>query len=159
MSSHHENQTIRTAALVVALLSPVPAAAQQPDRAELLRLHQELIESVFLRSDTTLIAALALPNLIVIPPGGVVENRAQVIRGVPNVRVDSIHIEEVTVADHGTTAVVVARLRRASPPAAGIVGPGRSRMMSVFVYDQEQWRLLARSITPCIERAVAVGRC
>jgi hypothetical protein len=32
-------------------------------------------------------------------------------------------------------------------------------MMSVFVNDQGRWRLLARSITPCIERAIEAGRC
>ena len=34
-------------------------------------------------------------------------------------------------------------------------GGTRSRMMNVFVQDQGTWRLLARSITPCIERAIA----
>lgn len=134
------------------------AIAQGPDREALLRLHQDLLESAFLRSDTSLLAAAALPNLLVVPPGGVVENRQQVLNGVTNLAADSLQIDEVTVVDHGATAVVVARVR-VSPRAGEPTGTGRSRMMSVFVSDQQRWRLLARSITPCIERVVAAGRC
>jgi hypothetical protein len=132
--------------------------AQVPDKERLLALHKELLESVFLRSDASLLAASALPNLLVVPPGGIVENRQQVLDGVTAVAAQSLEIDDVTVADHGATAVVVARvrIRRSTGEPSGT---GRSRMMSVFVYEQEKWRLLARSITPCIERAVAAGRC
>lgn len=139
----------------------VPAAsghAQIPDRDALIQLNRQLLESVFLRQDTTLLAATALPDVIVIPPGGVVEKKPQVIAGVRNVAMDSVIIDDVTVVGHGATAVVVARVmglggRRDFTPT------GRTRIMNVFVYDQQRWRLLARSITPCIERAVTAGRC
>ena len=93
-----------------------------------------------------------------VPPGGVVERRDQVIKGLPNVVAESVQIDDVVVADHGATAVVVARVT-AKRAAGGVAGSGRSRMMNVFVKDQGQWRLLARSITPCIERAIEAGRC
>jgi hypothetical protein len=129
-----------------------------PEREALLHLNRQLLESVLLRRDTTVLAAAALPSLVVVPPGGVVENRAQVLRGVSNFDVDSLRIDDVTVVGHGTTAVVLARVRA----SRGVLAPsatGPSRFMSVFVYDQQKWRLLARSVTPCIERAVAAGRC
>lgn len=81
----------------------------------------------------------------------------------PNVaRAEAVEVDDVVVADHGTTAVVVARVRtRREKPVAGAPPrvTGRSRMMNVFVREHGKWRLLARSITPCIERAVAAGRC
>ena len=117
-----------------------------------------LLESVFLRGDTSIIATAALPNLLVVPPGGIVENRAQLLNGVQNTLSDSLVVDDVTIADHGTTAVVVARVS-ARTRGRSSVGTGRNRMMSVFVYDNQTWRLLARSVTPCIERAVIAGRC
>jgi hypothetical protein len=143
--------------LVVCGIAPA-ATPSQADRDALVQLHKELIETTFLRGESALLAATALPNLIVVPPGGVVERRDQVIRGLPNVAAESVQIDDVVVADYGATAVVVARVT-AKRTAGGVAGSGRSRMMSVFVRDQEQWRLLARSITPCIERAIEAGRC
>ena len=145
---------------IVLVVCGIALAAQprQTDRDALIQLHKELIETTFLRGESSLLAATALPNLIVVPPGGVVERRDQVISGLPNVGAESVHIDDVVVADHGATAVVVARVMVKRTAGRG-AGSGRSRMMNVFVKDQGQWRLLARSITPCIERAIEAGRC
>jgi hypothetical protein len=154
---------LRSPLAVIAFLTALPSAAtsalaQTPSREALLALHRQLLESVFLRGDTTVVAVTALPNLVVVPPGGIVENRAQLLNGVQNTLSDSLLVDEVMVADYGTTAVVVARVTMARRDRQ-TVGTGRSRMMSVFVHDGQQWRLLARSVTPCIERAVSSGRC
>jgi hypothetical protein len=146
------------AAVLIVCGVPTTATSRQTDRDTLIQLHKELIETAFLRGESSLLAATALPNLIVVPPGGVVERRDQVINGLPNVVAESVQIDDVVVADHGATAVVVARVM-AKRTAGPVAGSGRSRMMSVFVRDQEQWRLLARSITPCVERAIEAGRC
>jgi hypothetical protein len=152
--------------VVMFILLAVPATrttVQVPDRQALLDLNRQLIESVFVRGETAMLAATALPNLVVVPPGGVVENREQVLNGVPRVAgAEAVEIDDVVVADQGTTAVVVARVRsKRERPVAGAPpsGTGRTRMMNVFVLEQGKWRLLARSITPCIERAIAAGRC
>lgn len=143
---------------VIFLSAARTAPAQTPNRDALLSLHRRLLESVFLRGDTAVIAATALPNLVVVPPGGIVENRAQLLSGVQNTLSDSLVIDDVMIADHGTTAVVIARVS-ATRQGEAIVGTGRSRMLSVFVYDNQAWRLLARSVTPCSDRAVSSGRC
>ena len=148
--------TAGVAALLAALA--IPCEAQVQDQDALIRLNRDLLEAVFLRQDTTLLAATALPNLTVVPPGGIVENRTQVLNGVSLVAMDSVRIDDVTVIGEEGTAVVIARATRLGPlPAAA--GTGRSRIMSVFVRNGSEWRLLARSITPCIERAVAAARC
>ena len=153
-----------TLALLVWSLPAGVATMQAPDRQTLLDLNRQLLESVFVRGETAMLASAALPNLVVVPPGGVVENREQVLNGVPNVAgADAVEVDDIVIADHGMTAVVVARVRtrRDKPLVAGAppAGTGRSRMLNVFVYEQGKWRLLARSITPCIERAIAAGRC
>jgi len=74
----------------------------------------------------------------------------------------TFEVDDIVIADHGMTAVVVARVQtRRNKLGAGAPpgGTGRSRMMNVFVHEQGKWRLLARSITPCVERAVTAGRC
>ena len=128
------------------------------DRQALVQFNRQLLESVFLDQDTAMLASAALPNLVVIPPGGIVENRTQVLGGIRNVAMDSVRVDDVTIAEHGRTAVVVARVTRLGP-LSDAIGTGRSRIMSVFVYHDRMWWLLARSITPCIERAVVAERC
>lgn len=154
--------TFSVLALIV-VSSRGSGTVQSPDRQALLDLNRQLLESVFVRGETEMLGSVALPNLVVVPPGGVVENRQQVLNGVPRVGgAQAVDIDDVVVVDHGTTAVVVARVRvRREKPVVGAPpeGTGRSRMMNVFVHEQGKWRLLARSITPCIERAVAAGRC
>lgn len=144
--------------LVLSFVQPAAALSQVPEREALLRLNRELLESVFLRQDTALLASAALPSLLVVPPGGIVEDRAQVLAGVRNVAMDSVRLDDVAIASHSNTAVVITRVSRLDVPAAA-GSTGRSRIMSVFVYDEAQWRLLARSVTPCVERATASGRC
>lgn len=155
---------LAAAALLVSIAIPVRVATVQTlERQALIDLNRQLLESVFVRGETAMLASTALPSLLVIPPGGVVENRQQVLNGVPNVAgAQSVEVDDVVVADHGTTAVVVARVRvMRDKPVAGAPpgGTGRTRIMNVFVQEEGKWRLLARSITPCIERAVAAGRC
>ena len=151
-------------ALLVLIAVPGRVTTQrEDDRQALLDLNRQLLESVFVRGETEMLASAALSNLVVVPPGGVVENRQQVLNGVPNVAgAQAVEVDEVVVAEHGTTAVVVSRVqtKRDKPVAGAPPGEtGRIRMMNVFVRDQGSWRLLARSITPCIQRAVAAGRC
>jgi hypothetical protein len=161
--SHFRPGLITFTMLVLIAAAVRVATVQVPDRQALLDLNRQLLESVFVRGETAMLAAAALPNLVVVPPGGVVENREQVLNGVPRVAgAEAVEVDDVVVVDHGTTAVVVARVRtRREKPIAGAPPgeTGRSRMMNVFVHEQGKWRLLARSITPCIERAVAAGRC
>jgi hypothetical protein len=135
-----------------------PCGAQVAEEDVLIRLNRDLLESVFLRQDSTLLGQAALPGLLVVPPGGIVENRAQVFSGLSLTAMDSVRVDDVVVSRHENTAVVISRVTRlgALPASAGT---GRIRIMSVFVYTDGRWRFLARSVTPCIERALTVGRC
>lgn len=144
--------------LLVAALHSRPASGQVSDRQALLQLNRQLLESVFLRQDTSLLAATAVPDLLVVPPGGIVENKRQLLAGARNTVMDSVRVDDEQVIGDSATAVVVARVTRLGP-VPGDAGTGRMRIMNVYVRSQGRWRLLARSVTPCIERAVAAGRC
>lgn len=164
MTRSHFRPTLITFVLLVLIAVPGRVGTvQNADRQALLDLNRQLLESVFVRGETGMLASAALPNLVVVPPGGVVENREQVLNGVANVAgAGAVEVDDIVVAEHGMTAVVVARVQtKRDRPVAGAppAGTGRVRMMNVFVHEQGQWRLLARSITPCIERAVAARRC
>jgi hypothetical protein len=164
MALLHFRPTLITFVLLVLIVVPARVGTvQNADRQALLDLHRQLLDSVFVRGEAGMLASVALPNLVVVPPGGVVENREQVLNGVANVAgAEAVRVDDVVVAEHGTTAVVVARVQlKRDKPVAGAPpwGTGPIRMMNVFVNEQGTWRLLARSITPCIERAVAAGRC
>lgn len=151
-------RTACAGALLLSGVSAVPAWSQVPDREALVDLNRRLLEAVFLRADTVLLTKTALPNVLVVPPGGVVENRAQLMSGVRNTVMDSVRIDDERVIGDSTVAVVIARVTRLGPASDG-PGTGRIRIMNVYVLAQGEWRLLARSVTPCIERAVSSGRC
>lgn len=148
---------IRLAIAVTCMLLPGEVSAQS-DKHTLKQLNYELFESVILRGDTTQWSAVALEVLLVIPPGGVLENRAQAFAGVGAFDgVQALTVVTDSVAIHDDTAVLVGRLRldREVRPV-GRVGP--LRFMNVFVRTDDGWKLLARSLTPCSERAVEAGR-
>lgn len=128
------------------------------DTQHLEQLNRELFESAILRKDTTLWSERALQQLLVVPPGGVLENRSQAFAGVRAFDVRALTVVTDSVAIHENTAVLVGRLTLdGEGRPSGLLGP--LRFMSVFVRTNAGWKLLARSLTPCSERAVQAGRC
>lgn len=145
--------------LVCALaVAPSKSEAQESTHSQLVRLNHDLLESAIVRRDNSLVLANALDELLVIPPGGIVENKDDVLRGIANFGVTEISLADLRVLIHGPTAVIVARLELTGEGRpSGRMGP--LRVMSVFVNSDGTWRLLARSLTPCAERAIAAERC
>lgn len=154
------NRKIGLALLVLGASAPTLLAAQAPPDSterEVLLLHREINEAMF-RGDPEPLAQAAVENLVVVPPGGYPETKAQVIRGTQNFHIDSVSYSEREVRVQGSTAVVTAKVMLYGEllgidPATGQGGTveftGRpSRQMSVFVKEQGRWRLLAQSSTP-----------
>lgn len=154
------NRKFGVALLVLCAPAPSLVAAQAlPDSAEreVLALHREINEAMF-SSDPEPLSRAALDNLTVVPPGGYPETREQVIRGARNFRTDSVAYSEREVHVRGNSAVVTAKLMvhgelHGVDPATGqprvreLTGEPL-RQMSVFVREQDRWRLLAQSSTP-----------
>jgi hypothetical protein len=147
-----------TLALALAALPAQHLDAQTPDHEELLRLHRGMLRSTIIDQDGRALERLALDNLLVIPPGGILETKAEALAGILAFDVDDVSIEDEVVIDHGNTAVVIATLTlHGEVRPVGRIGP--MRILSVFVGHDGEWRLLARSLTPCLPVAVAAGRC
>lgn len=158
---HRRSLWLWKCALAGLLLTAAPGpmlVAQETSRDELLRLNQALFESMLVRQDSTLFATVALEEVVVVPPGGILEDRRQVIAGLRNFRISGIALGDVQVVLHDSTAIVTGRLT-STGEVRGVGAPGPLRFLNVFVNSGGAWRLLARSLTPCAERAIAVGRC
>ena len=122
MTPSHNRPRLITLLLLVLIGGPGRVASlQDADRQALLDLNRQLLESVFVRGETGMLASTALPNLVVVPPGGVVENRQQVLNGVASVAgAEAVEVDDVVIAEHGTTAVLVSRVRtKRDNPVAG----------------------------------------
>lgn len=125
---------------------------------ELIKLNSELSRSMIVNRDKTLFDELAVDNFRVLAPGGVTENKAQVIRGLSAWDVVDIEISNEEVAFHGDIAVLTNRLDiDGTMQPIGRWGPLKS--MRVFKFENNKWRLVSQSLTPCLPKAIEVGRC
>jgi ketosteroid isomerase-like protein len=161
----------RTAVLVAACVAamavwPVVEGAaahwrnvNEAAKDEVIRLNREIFERVVAGRDREALRQLTHEQFLVIPPGGIVEDKAEALEGIEAFRgVTGVHVSGEQVALHGETAVVVGKVViEGEVPPMGKVPP--VRFMSVFVREGDQWRLLARSLTPCLPMVVQAGRC
>jgi len=127
---------------------------------QLLDMNRKLFESAMLDHDPTYLEANTTEDYLVIAPGGVVENREQVVRGMQAFsEVESVSVTDEKVAIHGSTAIVISRLEVKGEVRIPIP-PGPRRVMRVFSLDADGgWKAVSTSITPCHPRAVEAGRC
>lgn len=158
MQSHRRFGMQALPLIVLIGVTCAPSVLPGPDRADLLQLNRSLLESMLVDQDAGIFARTAVPGVVVIPPGGIVEGREQVIAGLSNFRVSAIELGDVRVVTEGNATVVVGRIvPRGELRSGEALGP--MRFLNAYVWTNEGWRLLARSLTPCSERAIAAGRC
>jgi hypothetical protein len=133
-------------------------AGQELDEQALLEHNRAILEALIVGNDGSLLAANALAQFRVIAPGGLVENKEQAIAGAASFDASAVTIDREVVVHEGSTAVVIARV-----VIDGVMRPvGRLAplmSMAVFVWSGDEWRLLSRSLTPCIDRLIEMGRC
>ncbi len=153
------NDTVlRALTLAVLLCCPASLLAQEASHDELLRLHRSMLERMIIHHDVAEFERLALDQLRLIPPGGILETKAEVMVGVGAFDVEKVSIEDEVVIQEGTTVVVISKMTlHGEVRPVGRLGPMRT--MSVFVHMDGEWRLLARSLTPCLPVAIRSGRC
>ncbi len=143
----------------VALLLPARVEAQVRDLDELVEFHRELTLAKRIRNDTTLLASVTLDDYVVIPPGGLMENRGEALRGVRQFASDSARVEVQVLTRHENTAVLVGTVVADGEVRGGVPQFAKVRFMAVYVRTDGFWRLLAQSNTPCHPRAIEAGRC
>jgi len=135
-----------------------PAAAQTDEDAELLALNASLFQAQIVQRDAGLLNQVALPQFRVIAPGGLIENKEQAMAGVSAWNVESIELSGEEVIREGDVAVVLGRLDiNGTMAPVGRFGP--LKYMGVFIREAGEWRFLARSLTPCLDMLIQMGRC
>lgn len=127
-------------------------------RENLLRLNREIWEPLILKNDPTLFLKHSHDDFLVIAPGGILENREQAAAGARSFSAAGVSISDERVQIVGTTAVVIGRLE-IDGEVRPVGRPGPMKFMAVFVQQDAEWKLLARSLTPCHRLAIENGRC
>ena len=130
----------------------------EADRAELIRINEELVKSQIVDRDSVLFSALAVDEFRVLAPGGLIERKAQAIAGLTAWDANGVSLTGTEVVFHGPVALVMGRM-----DIDGTMRPvgrwGPLKYMSTWVHEDGKWLLLARSMTPCLDQLVALGRC
>lgn len=128
------------------------------DRAELIRLNEELARSQIVARDPTFISEVAAEDFRVLAPGGLIENKEQVIAGLSAWNATSVELTDTQVVFHGPVAIVMGRMDiDGEMRPVGRWGP--LKYMSTWLREGGEWRLLSRSLTPCIDVLIKMGRC
>ena len=127
---------------------------------QLLEMNRKLFETAMLDQDPKYLEANTTEAYVVIAPGGVVENRDQVILGMRAfANVESVSVTDEMAIIQGTTAIVISRLEIKGEVQIPIP-PGPRRVLRVFsLLENGEWKAVSTSITPCHPRAVKLGRC
>ncbi len=155
---HNWSLLILASATVLTSAAARGVSAQESEEAELLRLNAALFRSQIVERDGQLLDQVAYPQFRVLAPGGLIENKAQAIAGVAAWNVDSIELSGEEVIREGPVAVVMGRL-----DIDGTMDPvgrwGPLKYMGVYIRSDGEWKFLSRSLTPCVEMLVRLGRC
>ena len=145
------------------LLTPVVASSgdsdgRDADREALLALNESLVRTQLIDRDASVFSELALDEFRVLAPGGLIENKAQAEAGVTAWDVVDVELSETEIVFHGDVATMMGRM-----DIDGVMNPvgrwGPLKYMSTWVKEDGDWRLLSRSLTPCLEKLIELGRC
>ena len=138
-------------------VAATPSSAQASD-ADLLRLSADIFRAQIVMGDTTLFSQVALDEFRVLAPGGLFEDKRQVIAGIDSWDAVGIEISGEEIVRRGSVALVMGRIDiDGEMQPVGRWGP--LKFMTVFVRESGEWRLLSRSMTPCVDMLIQFGRC
>lgn len=128
------------------------------DRRLLLELNDRLARSQIVDRDSTFLSETALDELRVLAPGGLIEGKQQVIAGLSGWDAVDVTLSGTEITFFENIAIVTGRM-----DIDGTMHPvgrwGPLKYMSTWVKNDGHWRLLSRSLTPCLEKLIEMGRC
>ena len=137
---------------------PRPVAAQDSRAAEIIELNRRIMHQQIIERDAALFDESSLEQFHVVAPGGRIEDKTQAMGGVNAWDAEAIEVRDEQVIFHDDTAVLMGRLQ-----IDGVMRPVGElppmKFMAVFVKADGEWKLLARSLTPCFEMAIQRGFC
>ncbi len=158
-----KNRLAKTSLFLCALLVTAAASSNQSDgreadRETLLALNESLVRTQLIDRDASVFSELALDEFRVLAPGGLIESKAQAEAGVAAWDVVDVELSGTEIVFHGDIAIMMGRM-----DIDGIMNPvgrwGPLKYMSTWVKEDGDWRLLSRSLTPCLEKLIELGRC
>ena len=126
-------------------------SASEPTTEEfLVRLNRDLFERYVLHHDTELYAHTALDDYVLVASIGAIETREEVLATAGNLDIRALTVTNNEFRHHGTTAVLVGTLDMEGTILGHDVS-GQRRYLSVFIEQDGQWRLMARSLSPIVD--------
>jgi len=138
--------------VITFLLLPLLLFSQKSDpkssiESDLIALNEAIYKEYVLNHDTNFFDRKVLDDFILVAAIGHAENKEQVIRGVSNLNIKTIEVTTESVICKGNSGIVVGLLKMEGTIMEKPI-PGKIRYMSVFIRENEQWKLQARSMTP-----------
>ncbi|MGB3626918.1 MAG: nuclear transport factor 2 family protein [Henriciella sp.] len=144
--------------LILAACATTATSVGPEDEADLLRLNEAIFRSVIVDNQRDQLNAASVPSLVVVAPGGMVEDKAAALAGVAAFDASDITLTGQSVSFQRNVATVTGRL-----DIDGVVRPvgrfGPLKFMSVYLKEGGEWRLVSRSLTPCLPKLIKAGRC
>ena len=122
----------------------------------LIQLNREMLEQYILYHNTEPNSRIMLNDYIFVASIGVIETKEEVISTVGNLDIHSADITHNEFRRHGQTAVLVGTLGMQGSISGNNIN-SQIRYMSVFIYQQDKWRLMARSFSPIVHPSVLYG--
>ena len=131
----------------------------ETDEAAVISLNARMMTQMIVERSPDLFLSHAVDEFRVLAPGGLVEDRDAVVAGLAGWDVASITLTEQDAVRSGEIVTLVARLDiDGTMQPVGRWGP--LKVMSTWRETEEgRWELLSRSLTPCLDRLVEIGRC
>ncbi|NNL88920.1 MAG: nuclear transport factor 2 family protein [Marinicaulis sp.] len=130
----------------------------EADIAAIKAMNRDVLNKMLVEQDTSALNNVALDQYLVVAPGGRVETKEQAIAGIDSLDVRGFEISKEQIIISGNTVVHVGRIDiDGTMQPMGKFPP--MKMMTTFVKSDDEWRMLSRSITPCIPIAVELGAC
>ena len=139
-------------------LTPGTVTDRSADAAILLELNERLARSQIVDRDPTFFSEIAADDFHVLAPGGLIEEKNQVIAGMSAWNAVDVQLTNTQVVFHGEVATVMGRMDiDGEMKPVGRWGP--LKYMSTWIREEGEWRLLSRSLTPCLEILIKMGKC
>lgn len=136
--------------LLCLLVFPMIIIAQGSDdnqEKELIELNKYLFTEYSLNKNTVPLSETATDDFLLIAAPGMIENKAQAIKGVVNLDIVSLNVDVDRVLMTEDVGIVIGVLEMKGTIMKRPV-PGKIRYSSTFVRQDGKWRLKMRTMTP-----------